>query len=126
MHGCVSKIALFGKALVLALARGALPMCAMWVGFPFSFLRVGEKNKINSIKFALSYQKAKSFLFSIYHYRICLLVCLFTLVANVPGIATVADLRATNLSNAAKAHAEQRTLNYHQAPLLLAIPCCAA
>ena len=30
---CVSKIALFDKALVLALARGALAMCAMWVGF---------------------------------------------------------------------------------------------
>jgi hypothetical protein len=28
----VGKIALFGKALVSALARGALPMCAMWVG----------------------------------------------------------------------------------------------
>ncbi len=30
----------------------------------------------------ISSQKAKSFLFSIYHYSICLLVCLFTLVAN--------------------------------------------
>jgi len=68
--------------LVGALARGALAMCAMWVGFLSSFLRGEEKNKINSIKFALSYQKAKSFLFSIYYYRICLLVCLFTLVAN--------------------------------------------
>jgi len=43
---------------------------------------------------------------------------------NVPGIATVADLRASQLSTATKAHAEQRTPNYHQAPLLLAIPCC--
>jgi len=41
------RIALFGKALVGALARGALPMCAMWVGFPSSFLREGRKNKIN-------------------------------------------------------------------------------
>ena len=29
---CVGKIALFDKALALALARGALAMCAMWVG----------------------------------------------------------------------------------------------
>ena len=29
---CVDKIALFGKASVGALARGALAMCAMWVG----------------------------------------------------------------------------------------------
>jgi len=44
---------------------------------------------------------------------------------NVPGIATVADLRAAHLSTATKAHAVQRTWNYHQAPLLLAIPCWA-
>jgi len=44
---------------------------------------------------------------------------------NVPGIATVADLRAAPLSTATKAHAEQRPPNYHQAPLLLAIPCWA-
>jgi len=43
---CVGKIALFDKALVLALARGALPMCAMCVGFPSSFLQAGRKNKI--------------------------------------------------------------------------------
>jgi hypothetical protein len=43
---------------------------------------------------------------------------------DVPGIATVADLRASSLSTATKAHAEQRPPNYHQAPLLLAIPCC--
>jgi len=29
---CVSKIALFDKALVLALACAALAMCAMWIG----------------------------------------------------------------------------------------------
>ncbi|MBK8808029.1 MAG: hypothetical protein IPO21_15850 [Bacteroidales bacterium] len=45
-HGCVCKIALFDKALVVALARVALAMGAMWVGFPF-FLRGEEKNKIN-------------------------------------------------------------------------------
>lgn len=28
----VGKIALFDKALVVAMARGALAMCAMWVG----------------------------------------------------------------------------------------------
>jgi len=41
----VGKIALFGKALVSALARGALAMCAMWVGFLSSFLRGEEKTK---------------------------------------------------------------------------------
>ena len=45
------------------------------------------------------------------------------IATNGPGIATVADLRASSLSHATKAHAEQRTQNYHQAPLLLAIPC---
>jgi hypothetical protein len=43
-----------------------------WVSF---FLRVEEKNKINSFKFALSYQKAKSCLFLIKRYRIYLVVC---------------------------------------------------
>lgn len=42
---------------------------------------------------------------------------------NVPGIATVADLRAAFLSTRDKPHAKQRATNYHQAPLLLAIPC---
>jgi hypothetical protein len=31
------------------------------------------------------------------------------MAANVPGIATVADLRAAHLSTETKAHAEQRT-----------------
>jgi len=44
---CVGRIALFGKASVLALACGALPMCAMWVGFLSSFFAGGRKNKIN-------------------------------------------------------------------------------
>jgi hypothetical protein len=37
----------------------------MWVGVSIVFLRVGEKNKINSFKFALTYQRAKSILISI-------------------------------------------------------------
>jgi len=45
------------QALVVALACGALAMCAMWVGFPSSLLWVGRKNKIISIKFAMSFQK---------------------------------------------------------------------
>jgi len=47
----------------------------------------------------------------------------FIIAPNVSGTATVADLRAAPLSTAAKDHAEQRTPNYQQAPLLLAIPC---
>jgi hypothetical protein len=41
----VGKIALFGKALVVALARGALAMCAMWVGFLYSFFAGGRKKQ---------------------------------------------------------------------------------
>ena len=44
-HGCVGKIALFDKALVVALARVALAMCAMWVGFPSSFFAGGRKKQ---------------------------------------------------------------------------------
>jgi len=39
----VGKIALFDKALVSALARGALAMCAMWVGNCFKKCAVEEK-----------------------------------------------------------------------------------
>jgi len=42
---CVGKIALIAKALVSALACGALAMSAMWVGFPSSFLWVGRKKQ---------------------------------------------------------------------------------
>jgi hypothetical protein len=41
---CVGKIALFDKALVSALAIGALAMCAMWVGLP-SFFAGGRKKQ---------------------------------------------------------------------------------
>jgi hypothetical protein len=56
MQWWVGKIALFGKALVLALARGALPMCAMWVGFLSSFFAGEEKkqNKFHQISTVLS------------------------------------------------------------------------
>ena len=41
----VGKIALFGKVLFSALARGALPMCAMWVGFLLFFAGGRKKTK---------------------------------------------------------------------------------
>jgi len=41
----VGKIALFDKALVLELARAALAMCAMWVGFLSSFFAGGRKKQ---------------------------------------------------------------------------------
>jgi len=41
----VGKIALFGKALVLVSACAAMPMCAMWEGFPSSFARGKKKTK---------------------------------------------------------------------------------
>jgi len=40
----VGKIALFDKALVVALACGALAMCAMWVGNCLKKCAVGKKN----------------------------------------------------------------------------------
>jgi hypothetical protein len=39
----VGKIALFGKALVSVLARGALAMCAIWVGNCLKKCAVGKK-----------------------------------------------------------------------------------
>jgi len=47
---CVGKIALFAKASASALARGALAMCAMCVGFLSSFFAGGRKNKINFLQ----------------------------------------------------------------------------
>ncbi len=41
----VGKIALFDKALVVVLARGALAMCAMWVGNFKIFVRWVKKLK---------------------------------------------------------------------------------
>ncbi len=41
----VGKIALFDKALVSAVACGALAMCAMWVGNCFKKRAVGKKLK---------------------------------------------------------------------------------
>lgn len=60
-----------------------LPMCAMWVGFLSSFFAGGRK-KQNKFPSSLHcpVKKLNPFLFSIYHYLFCLVVCLFTLVAN--------------------------------------------
>jgi hypothetical protein len=63
MQWWVGKIALFSKALVLALARGALPMCAMWVGVSFFFFVGGKKKQNKFHQLALTFQKAKCFLF---------------------------------------------------------------
>lgn len=56
---CVGKIALFGKLWFERRLVGLANVCNVGWGFRL-LLRVGEKNKINSLKFALSYQKAKS------------------------------------------------------------------
>jgi hypothetical protein len=66
----------------------------MWVGFSILFLWGEEKNKINSLKFVLTCQKAKFFLFPIYHYRFYLVVCRFTLVANGLWYGVVRDYEA--------------------------------
>jgi hypothetical protein len=77
-YGWDGKIALFGKALVAALARGALAMCAMWVGFLSSFFAGGRKNKINFHQICTVRSKAKSFLSLLF----ITIVSVFTLVAN--------------------------------------------
>ncbi len=79
MQWWVGKIALFGKASVAALVYGGgfANVCNVGWGF-FVFLREGEKNKINSFKFALTYQRANPFLFQFYRYRTCLFICLYT------------------------------------------------
>ncbi len=74
------KIALFGKALVLALARGALTMWVMWVGFPFFFCG-WEKNKF-LLNLHCPVKKLNPFLFQfILVVSFCSSVAL-TLVAN--------------------------------------------
>ncbi|MDD3667019.1 MAG: hypothetical protein PHQ65_17295, partial [Bacteroidales bacterium] len=64
-----------------------------------SFLRVGRKkqNKFPS-NLHCFVKKLNPFLFSIYHYRICLLVCLFTLVANGGNMQSW-GLRSDSLSS---------------------------
>jgi len=60
---CGCKIAALLQAFDLSVGSCGLAnvlQCGM--GFFLLFLREGEKNKINSIMFALPYQKAKSFL----------------------------------------------------------------
>lgn len=87
---CVGKIAALLQALVLNVGSWGLRMCYNVGGVSFFFFCMGRKNKIiwlrlaplrsGSIKFALSCQKAKSFLsLIIYHYRFCLVVCLLHL-----------------------------------------------
>lgn len=57
-------------------------MCAMWVGFFFLFLWAGRKNKINSSRFALFFQRAKSIFVSILSFQLSVSRS-FTLVANI-------------------------------------------
>ena len=94
---CVGKIALFDKALVAALARGALAMCAMWVGFPSSFLWVGRKkqNKFPS-NLHCPVIKLNHFLFQIVTIvSVCSSVAL-TLVANGSQLQEVGDFGDEN------------------------------
>jgi hypothetical protein len=67
------------------------------VGWGF-FMWVGEKNKINSLKFAQTYQRAKYILILNLSISYLSVDCLFTLVANVLAVLKVADLRTTSVS----------------------------
>jgi len=93
---CVGKIALFAKALVSALARGALAMCAMWVRFPSSFLWVGRKkqNKFPS-NLHCPVIKLNSFYFQ-FITIVSVWSSVFTLVANV-GARGVGHLSAITI-----------------------------
>jgi len=92
----VGKIALFGKALVCV----ALPMCAMWVGFPSSLLRAGRK-KQNKFPSKLHYpvKKLNPFLFQFYLYCIRLSLSFYTLAVNVRNYMQFLRLRVAFLSN---------------------------
>jgi hypothetical protein len=81
--GYVGKISLFGKLWFEDWYVGLGNECNVGRVSFFFFLREGEKNKINSFKFALSYQKAKTFLFTILSLSYLVVVCLFILVANL-------------------------------------------
>jgi hypothetical protein len=99
-YGWDGKIALFGKALVGALARGALSMCAMWVEFPSSFSRVGRKKQNKFMQFALTYQRAKSFLnlilsISYLSGRLSFYTCCQRV--NIRNIAYISDLFPSHL-----------------------------
>jgi hypothetical protein len=62
---CVGKIAAFLHAFGLSVGLwGLANVLQCGRGF-FLFSRVGKKNKINSLKFALTYQRAKFILISI-------------------------------------------------------------
>jgi len=55
---CVGKVALFGKLWLQRWLVGLANVCNVG-GVSFFFLRGEEKNKINSSKFAPTYQRAK-------------------------------------------------------------------
>jgi len=89
------KIALFGKALVLALVRGALTMCAMWVGFPFFFCGWEKKQNKFPSNLHCPVKKLNPFLFQfITVVSFCSSVGL-TLVANL----FICVLRVTYISH---------------------------
>ena len=71
--GALAKKQLFCKLWFAGLACSGLQMCCFvgWVSFVFVW---GRKNKINSLKFALTYQRTISILFQFYRYRIRLSV----------------------------------------------------
>jgi hypothetical protein len=61
---CVGKIALFDKALVSALACGALAMCAMWVGNCFKNVR-WQKNKKHRVGLSVGFLVLSIFCISV-------------------------------------------------------------
>jgi hypothetical protein len=122
-YGWDGKIALFGKALVGALARGALPMCAMWLGFLSSFFAGGRKkqNKFPSNLYC-PVKKLNYFLFQFYRYRICFICLCLTLVANGFGLCVRAGFGAQNCQPALNLNRSTK-LQVCTSPRLTQNPC---
>jgi len=80
----VSKIAALLHALVLSIGQWGMQMCCNVGGVSFILFAGGErKNKINlHNNIHCLIKKLNPFLFQFCQYSICLVACLFTLVAN--------------------------------------------
>jgi len=87
---CVGKVALFGKLWFERRLVGLANVCNVGWGFNIP-LRVGEKNKINSLKFALSFQKAKSSVILNLSLSFLVVAVFFSLAPN--GFANICSCR---------------------------------
>ena len=101
---------------------GALPMCAMWVGFLSSFLWVGRKkqNKFPS-NLHCPIKKLNTFLIQFYRYRICLSSVFLHLLPTV-SIRIVADCVALSYQ-VTRILKRATTLEFTTEPAIIFIHC---